>query len=82
MAKVIPFACSAALAQARAWGERAAKTMGECDNAETKKMPGVREKFFPDEREPQILLQGLPANGKTKQKKWDDKKVPGVREGF
>lgn len=81
MAKVIPFACSAALAQAWAWGERAKKAMGDND-VETKKMPGVRESFFPDEREPQILLQGLPANGKTKQKKWDDKKVPGVREGF
>ena len=51
MAKVTPFACAAALAQARAWGERVMKAM-EDNDVETKKMPGVRESFFSDEREP------------------------------
>lgn len=45
MAKVIPFACAAALAQARAWGERVMKAMGDND-AEKKKMPGMREGFL------------------------------------
>ena len=64
MAKVTPFACAAALATAKAWGERAKKAMDECGNAETKKMPGMREGFLPKEHKSEILLRGLFQNGK------------------
>ena len=82
MAKVTPFACAAALAQAWAWGERAKKAMGDND-AETKKMPGVREGFLSKEHKSEILLRGLFQNGKKEPSKWvQDEKMPGMRESF
>ena len=82
MAKVTPFACAAALAQARAWGERVMKAMGDND-AEKKKMSGMREGFLPKEHKSEILLRGLFQNGKKEPSKWvQDEKMPSMRESF
>ena len=77
MAKVTPFACAAALATAKGWGERAEKAMG-VNSGHRENLPGLRKCFYGKERDARILHKRVQAESGNK-KGADDDDLPDMQ---